>query len=465
MRVFVVKAAGPDVIMHQMTSLASLHGVRDFRRFDDTFAATNALRTRGHGPGASVAMLDAVRKRQMPVIGSGAGVWSFTEISDAASAAVAAITHGEPGIYNIVDDEPAPVAEWLPYLATCLQAKRPIKVPTWLGRLVAGEVIVSQMTQVGIPKRAKGAKRPGGEQLAEYLESRPLMFSIAYRMTGSVSDAEDIVQEAFLRLTRTLRDGTVIDTPKAFLATITTRLAITHQGSARVRRESYVGEWLPEPLVIDETPGPAEHAEMADSLSMAFLVMLESLSPVERAVFLLREVFGYEYPDIAEITGKSEANCRQIFVRAKRAVTAGRPRFEASREESEEIARRFFAAAAGGDLAGLFDLLAPDVVMIGDGGGRAAALAMPARGLQRVARFVVGLLRQGRRFGVNVEAAWVNGQAGSIFRDADGLVAAVIVLDIADGKIQVIRSIVNPDKLRHLGPVSDMAQRRGQDLP
>jgi RNA polymerase sigma-70 factor (TIGR02957 family) len=306
--------------------------------------------------------------------------------------------------------------------------------------------------------------------LADYLDCRPLMFSIAYRMTGSVSDAEDIVQEGFLRLTRTLQDGTVIDNPKAFLATVTTRLAITQQTSARVRRETYVGTWLPEPLVEgalagSAEPDPAEHAEMADSLSMAFLLLLESLSPVERAVFLLREVFGHDYPEIAETTGKSEANCRQIFVRAKRAVTAGRPRFEASRQESEEIARRFFAAAEGGDLAALFELLAPDVVMIGDGGGKALALTTPARGLRRVARFLLGIMRQGKRWNASWELVLVNGQPGAIFRDAAGLVAGVMVLDITDGKVQAIRSIVNPDKLRHLGPVSDVALRPETDLP
>jgi RNA polymerase sigma-70 factor (TIGR02957 family) len=306
--------------------------------------------------------------------------------------------------------------------------------------------------------------------LEEYLDCRPLMFSIAYRMTGSVGDAEDIVQEAFIRLTRTLRDGTVIDSPKAFLATVTTRLAITQQTSARVRRESYVGAWLPEPLIEGPLggraePDPAEHAEMADSLSMAFLLLLESLSPVERAVFLLREVFGYDYPEIAESTGKSEANCRQIFVRAKRAVTAGRPRFEASREESEEIARRFFAAAEGGDLAGLFELLAPDVVMIGDGGGKALALATPARGLRRVARFLLGIMRQGNRWDASWEMVLVNGQPGALFRDAAGQVAGVMALDITDGKVQAIRSIVNPDKLRHLGPVSDVALRPETGLP
>src|ERR1700689_3041452 len=197
--------------------------------------------------------------------------------------------------------------------------------------------------------------------VADYLQFRPLMFSIAYRMTGSVSDAEDIVQEAFLRLTRALRDGARITSPKAYLATVTTRLAISHLRSARVRREAYVGAWLPEPLVTDElapatAPDPAERAEMSDSLSMAFLVLLESLSPTERAVFLLHEVFGYEYTEISQITGKSEPNCRQILTRARHHVDEGRagvrgPRFEASREQRDEVGRRFFAAAAGGDLA------------------------------------------------------------------------------------------------------------------
>src|SRR6202161_1543250 len=218
---------------------------------------------------------------------------------------------------------------------------------------------------------------------ASYQEFRPLMFSIAYRMTGSVSDAEDLVQEAFLRLTRVLRDGASITSPKAYLATATPRLASSSRRSARVRRESYVGAWLPEPLLAGREPDPAEHAEMSDCLSMAFLVLLESLSPTERAVFLLHEVFGYDYREIAEITGKSEPNCRQILTRARHHVDEGRagvrePRFEASREQRDEVARRFFAAAEGGDLAALLELLAPDVVLVGDGGGKAWAVAKPS---------------------------------------------------------------------------------------
>jgi len=298
----------------------------------------------------------------------------------------------------------------------------------------------------------------------DYAEFRPLMFSIAYRMTGSISDAEDIVQEAFLRLTRVLRDGTIIDSPKAYLATATTRLAISHLRSARVRRESYVGAWLPEPLLIDDEPDPAERAEMSDSLSMAFLVLLESLTPTERAVFLLHEVFGYDYKEIAGITGKSETNCRQILVRARHHVDDGKPRFDASREQREEVARRFFAAAEGGDMTALLELLAPDVVMVGDGGGKAWAIAQPLSGAERVARLLLGLYRRAPKMGVHLEPAWVNGQPGAVSYDGEGRVVNVFVLDIADGQVQTVRSIVNPDKLHHLGPVSDVALRAPGDL-
>jgi len=299
---------------------------------------------------------------------------------------------------------------------------------------------------------------------SDYTGYRPLMFSIAYRMTGSVGDSEDIVQEAFLRLTRVLRDGASIASPKAYLATVTTRLAISYLRSARVRRESYVGAWLPEPLIASHEPDPAEHAEMSDSLSMAFLLLLESLSPTERAVFLLHEVFGYHYREIAEITGKSEPNCRQILTRARHHVDEGRagvkePRFEASPEQRDEVARRFFAAAEGGDLAALLDLLAPDVVMVGDGGGKAWAAARPSHGRERVARFVLGLARRGPKMGARLDLAWVNGQPGAVSYDAEGRIINVFALDIADGLVQAIRSVINPDKLHHLGPVSDVALR------
>jgi RNA polymerase sigma-70 factor (ECF subfamily) len=308
------------------------------------------------------------------------------------------------------------------------------------------------------------------QSAADYLEFRPLMFSIAYRMTGSVSDAEDIVQEAFLRLTRALRDGESITTPKAYLATITTRLAISHLRSARVRREAYVGAWLPEPLVTGElgpaaAPDPAERAEMSDSLSMAFLVLLESLTPTERAVFLLHEVFGYDYREIAEITGKSEANSRQIFARARHHIDEAKPRFETSREQRDEVARRFFDAIGGGDINGLLELLAPDVVMVGDGGGKGLALREPAHGAERVARFLLGLFRRADKDGTRAELARVNGQPGAVVYDAQGRVASVFTIDVADGLVQTVRSVVNPDKLQHLGPTSDLYLRRDRDLP
>jgi RNA polymerase sigma-70 factor (ECF subfamily) len=206
-------------------------------------------------------------------------------------------------------------------------------------------------------------------------------------------------------------------------------------------------------------PDPAERAEMSDSLSMAFLVLLESLTPTERAVFLLHEVFGYSYQEIADITGKSEPNCRQIFARARRHVDEGKPRFEASRQQRDEVARRFFDAAGGGDLAGLLELLAPDVVMVGDGGGKAWALAQPLSGAERVARFMHGLFRRGEKMGAYGVPALVNGQPGAVVYDGEDRVVSVFVLDIADGKVQTIRSVVNPDKLDHLGPVSDQALR------
>jgi RNA polymerase sigma-70 factor (TIGR02957 family) len=288
---------------------------------------------------------------------------------------------------------------------------------------------------------------------------RGLMFSIAYRMTGSVSDAEDIVQDSYARV---LRDGIEMAEPKAYLATTVTRQAINHLTSARVRRESYVGSWLPEPVVTE--PGPEEHAEMADSLSMAFLVVLESLSPVERAVLLLHDVFGYQHEEIADIVGKSPQACRQILVRARRHVDEGKPRFEASREQREQVARRFFDAVEGGDLDGLLAVLAPDVVFQGDGGGKAMAVAEPVVGSVRVARFLAGLIRRYRSLGGTLRFTEINGQPGTIGYDSAGRVVSVMALDIADGVVIAIHAVVNPDKLGHLGPVSDVARKPSQDL-
>jgi RNA polymerase sigma-70 factor, ECF subfamily len=281
-------------------------------------------------------------------------------------------------------------------------------------------------------------------------ELRPLMFSIAYRMTGSVGDAEDIVQEAVIRTYRAASQGTLVESPRAFVTTTTTRLAIDHLRSARVRRESYVGTWLPEPLVTDPAPGPAERAEMSDSLSLAFLVLLESLSPVERAVFLLREVCGYEYGDIAEAVGKSEPNCRQIFARARRHIGEGRPRFDAQRRQGTELTERFLAALSGGDMEGFIELLAPDVVMYGDGGGKAPAARTPIHGREQVARLLRGLARTAERWVTDVRLAQVNGQPGLLAYGHDGNLFGVITFDYADGQVVAIRSVINPDKLRHL---------------
>jgi RNA polymerase sigma-70 factor (TIGR02957 family) len=305
---------------------------------------------------------------------------------------------------------------------------------------------------------------PGPADETGAAEYRPLLFSIAYGMTGSVGDAEDIVQDAFLGLTRTRQAGTTIANPKAYLTTAVTRLGINHLSSARVRRETYVGDWLPEPVVVPaDGPGPAEHAELADSLSMAFLVLLEALSPVERAVFMLREVFGYGYPEVARITGKTEVNCRQIFARARQRIAAGGQARDsapspARRAEGEELARRFFEAAAGGDMDALLGMLAPDVVLHGDGGGKAQAIGKPLAGRQRVMRLLVVGLRRGRTLGASLRLAWVNGQPGAVMYDAEGRVVGVVELDIADGVVQAIRTVVNPDKLGHLGPVSDLAR-------
>ena len=288
---------------------------------------------------------------------------------------------------------------------------------------------------------------------AAHEELRPLMFSIAYRMTGSVGDAEDIVQEAFIRAYRAEEAGTLLESPQAFLATTTTRLAIDHLRSARVRREAYVGTWLPEPLVTE--PGPAERAEMADSLSLAFLVLLESLSPVERAVFLLREVFGYEYDEIARTVGKSEPNCRQIFARARRRIDEGRPRFEVSRRQGAELTDRFLAVVGGGDIDAFIDMLAPDVVFYGDGGGKGQSVPAPIYGRERVARLMRGLGRRAQQLAVAARPVLVNGQPGVVSFDQDGKLVAVMAFDVADGQVQVIRSVVNPDKLRHLGETSE----------
>ena len=273
---------------------------------------------------------------------------------------------------------------------------------------------------------------------------RPYLFSIAYRMLGSVAEAEDVVQEAFLRYHEA---GVEAESPKSYLATVTTRLAIDQLRSARARREVYPGEWLPEPLVDDEE---VRHAETADSLSLAFLHLLEKLSPVERAVFLLREVFDYPYDEVARIVDKTPDNSRQILTRAHRHVQEGRRRFEVSREERDEVARRFLAAWEEGDTEALVEVLAADVTVHGDGGGKAPSVPVPLVGAERVAKALIGWGRQGRERGLVHRPARVNGEPGLVFYDADVRAIWVAALEIAEGVVVAVRSVLNPDKLTHV---------------
>jgi RNA polymerase sigma factor (sigma-70 family) len=306
-------------------------------------------------------------------------------------------------------------------------------------------------------------------------ELRPVGFAVAYRMLGSVNEAEDLVQEAFLRLHR-LAEGERIESPRAYLSTVVTRLCIDHLRSARVRRETYV-EALPEPLVGE--PGaavplvpasgpagvagaggdPASHAEMGDSLSLAFLVLLESLSPEQRAAFLLREVFDYPHDQIAAIVATSEQNARQLVARARRHVEQRRPRFEPSRERRERLARRFFAAAQDGDLGALEELLAHDVTLHGGG------LPKPLKGRVRVARTLLAGVRTAttRLGGISLREVTVNGQPGAMVFDPSERLIGVLALDIAEGgQIQTVTSVINPDKLTHLGPLADLGPLSGR---
>jgi len=272
---------------------------------------------------------------------------------------------------------------------------------------------------------------------------RRLLFSIAYRMLGSVMEAEDIVQEAYLRYQATPPDR--IQSPKAYLSTIVTRLCLDHLKSAKTQRETYIGPWLPEPLLTGEDAMLRD----SDSISMAFLVLLESLTPVERAVFLLREVFDYEYAEIARIVGKEEAACRQLFSRAKKHVTERRPRFHSTPEEQQAIIGKFFMAANAGDMDGLMNLLADDITWWSDGGGKAPAARRPLYGATNIARFALALPRAMPE-GVQVEMAEINGQTAIILRLADGSPWYVMTFEIGNGRIQAVRVVGNPDKLKHL---------------
>jgi RNA polymerase sigma-70 factor (TIGR02957 family) len=287
-------------------------------------------------------------------------------------------------------------------------------------------------------------------------ELRPRAFSIAYRMLGSVSEAEDVVQEALLRVHQVIEEGEDISSPHAYLATVVTRLSIDELRSARARRESYVGEWLPEPVTERPEDDPARQAEVADSLSLAFLVLLEALSPEQRAAFLLHDVFDYDYGKVAEIVGTSEENARKLASRARGHVQEGRARFDASAERRSELAESFFKAAQEGDFEALEALLAEDVELHGDGGGIGPAIRHPVFGRAKAAQMLRNWWRLGERIGgVHMRRVEVNGQPGAEYLDAHGNLISVLALDIAEGRIQAIRSIVNPEKLGHLGQVAD----------
>jgi RNA polymerase sigma-70 factor, ECF subfamily len=286
----------------------------------------------------------------------------------------------------------------------------------------------------------------------EFEELRPLLFAIAYRILGSVAEAEDAVQETWLRYESS---PTQPASTKAFLSAVVTRISIDVLRSARVRRESYVGPWFPEPLLTDPYEDPARSAELADSLSMAALLLLERLSPLERAVFVLRDVFGFDFPEIASAVGRSEVACRQLAVRARRHMDDGRPRFEADRREREELAARFFDAVRDGDVEGLRELLAADVQMVGDGGGKAPAFAKGVIGADNVARVLASIFPVLAKIDARVEPREVNGQPGAILRDRDGKVVGTLTLDMLGGRIQTIRAVISPEKLGHLGPVAD----------
>ncbi len=285
-------------------------------------------------------------------------------------------------------------------------------------------------------------------------ELRPLMFGIAYRMLGSVAEAEDVVQDAFVRMHE--KRAEQVASPKAYAATVTTRLAIDQLRSARRRRERYVGTWLPEPLITgDPALDPQRRTELRESISMAFLVLLERLSPLERAVFVLREAFGYGYDDIAQIVGKTQDNCRQIFTRASHHVVEPTARFAVDPTRRAALAERFFAATATGNLAELEQLLAEDVAFYGDGGGNAAAVRCPVLGRTQVARFLLGIARQAVRERAVFQPVEVNGEPGGRIIDANGQIYGVLALEIDGDHIVAIRNVINPDKLRHLaGPVA-----------
>lgn len=283
--------------------------------------------------------------------------------------------------------------------------------------------------------------------LQTYDELRPYLFRIAYRMLGSVTDAEDVLQETYLRWHRANRE--LIESPKAWLSTVATRLCINHLHSAHVQREQYVGPWLPEPIVTDPADTRRDNDQLGESLSLAFLVLLESLAPTERAVFLLREIFGYEFEEIARIVEKTEENCRQMLSRARRHIVDKKPRFESSPAHAEALLDQFLLAIDSGDVNSLLAVLSKDVAVVTDGGGLTNAALRPIVGADHVSRFILGA---SRKFGIGMRAyrhANINNQPGLIGY-VDGRAIQVAVFEIAAGRILTIRFINNQVKLRHL---------------
>jgi RNA polymerase sigma-70 factor (ECF subfamily) len=281
------------------------------------------------------------------------------------------------------------------------------------------------------------------DHVLSFAESRPQLFAVAYRMLGTVTDAEDVLQEAYLRWQAA--DRADVESPAAYLTTVVTRLCLDVLKSARVQRETYVGPWLPEPLLTETAPDPAETAELADSLSMAFLVLLESLSPLERAAFLLREVFGYEYADVAAVLERDEAACRQLVSRARRHVESRRPRFPASRADGERLTTEFLVACGTGDVGRLMQLLASDVVLHSDGGGLVTAARRPVFGADDVARFMIGIAKNPPP-DVTVRLTLVNGDPGAVVLSA-GSVVFVLGLEIEGEKVTGVNIVRNPEKL------------------
>jgi RNA polymerase sigma-70 factor (ECF subfamily) len=271
-------------------------------------------------------------------------------------------------------------------------------------------------------------------------EHRPLLFAIAYRMLGTVAEAEDVVQDAYLRW----RTAAGVRDPRAYLATAVTRLSVDRLRSAQRRRETYVGPWLPEPL-LGAAPDAWESVELRESLSLAFLTLLEALAPPERAALLLREVFAYPYDEIAGMLARTEASVRQLVHRAKRRLGSGARRAVPSEEEHREVLRLFLRACSEGDVAGLATMLAEDAVAYTDGGGETPAARRPVRGAARVARFLVNLTRKVTD-GTTVDVVRVNGAPGIVLRDRDAL-ATVLALDVRAGAVAGVYVVAAPSKL------------------